>query len=132
MSSYAASKFALEGWTETFRFEMSAFGINVVIVEPGSFDTDIWSRNAKVSARMLDPNSSNAGRVTRWREKLEHNNKKSDPQIVADAIARILENPHPKLRYVVGQDAKFALLLRRLAPWSLFERAIIKISGMDS
>ncbi len=47
VSSYAASKFALEGWTETLRYEMASLGIQVVLVEPGSFDTDIWTRNAK-------------------------------------------------------------------------------------
>ena len=41
VSSYVASKFALEGWTETLRFEMAALGIKVAIVEPGSYETDI-------------------------------------------------------------------------------------------
>lgn len=131
VGSYAASKFALEGWTETLRYEMMALGIRVVLVEPGSFETDIWTRNAKVSARMRDPDSPNAARVSRWREQLEKDNKRADPQRVADAIADILENPHPKTRYVLGRDAKRALLLRHMLPWRLFERAIVKLSGMD-
>ena len=56
---------------------------------------------------------------------------RADPQVVADLIARILENPRPHLRYVVGRDARMGLLLRRLLPWRLFERIIIKASGMD-
>ena len=56
VSSYAASKFALEGWTETLRYEMKALGIHVVLVEPGSFETDIWTRNAKQTAGLQDPN----------------------------------------------------------------------------
>jgi len=129
--SYTASKFALEGWTETLRFEMKAPGIQVVLVEPGSFDTDIWTRNAKISARTLDPNAPNAARVARWRAALEKNNKRANPQVVADRIAAILANPKPKLRYVVGGDAKFALTLRRLLPWSMFEGMIVKLSGVD-
>ena len=133
VSSYAASKFALEGWTESLRFEMKSLGIRVALVEPGSFDTDIWTRNAKISVRTLDLSGPNAGRVSRWRESLERNNKKGDPQIVADAIVAVLDNPNPKLRYFVGRDARMALLLRRLLPFSLFESVIlIKISGMDS
>jgi NAD(P)-dependent dehydrogenase (short-subunit alcohol dehydrogenase family) len=131
ISNYTASKFALEGWTESLRFEMKALGIQVVLVEPGAFETDIWTRNAKISAKMQDPNAPNAARVNRWREKLEQNNKRANPQIVADLIVSILENPKPKLRYVVGRDAKVALMLRTVLPWSAFERTIVKLSGMD-
>lgn len=132
VSSYAASKFALEGWTETLRYEFKALGIHVVLVEPGSFETDIWTRNAKVSACMLDPDSPNAARALRWRDRLEKNNKRGNPQAVADGIAAILEDPNPKLRYVIGKDAKMALLMRRILPSGVFERAIVKLSGMDS
>jgi NAD(P)-dependent dehydrogenase (short-subunit alcohol dehydrogenase family) len=131
VSSYVASKFALEGWTETLRFETRALGIQVVLVEPGSFETDIWTRNAKISARMLDPNGPNAARVSRWRDELERNNKKANPQIMADTIAAIVEDPKPKLRYVIGKDAHIALLLRHVLPWSAFERLMIKVAGMD-
>jgi len=131
VSSYAASKFALEGWTEALRFEVKSLGIRVVLVEPGSFETDIWTRNAKVSARMQDPNAPNAARVSQWRVELERNNKKGNPQIVADRIASILQSSNPKLRYVIGNDAKMALLFRAVLPWSAFERTIVKLSGMD-
>jgi NAD(P)-dependent dehydrogenase (short-subunit alcohol dehydrogenase family) len=132
VSSYAASKFALEGWTETLHYEMKAPGIQVVLVEPGSFETDIWTRNAKQTAGLHDPNSPNASRVPAWRKRVEQGTKnRADPQIVADLIARVLETPHPRLRYVVGNDARMALRLRRILPASLFERMIVKISGMD-
>ncbi len=131
-SSYAASKFALEGWTETLRFEMLPLGIQVVLVEPGSFETDIWTRNAKLTASLRDPASANAGRVTRWRAKLAEGAKnRANPQVVADTIADILENPKPKLRYVVGKDAKMALMVRRILPAGMFERMIMKMTGMD-
>ena len=41
-SAYSASKFALEGWSESLRIEVHSLGIRVVLVEPGSYDTDIW------------------------------------------------------------------------------------------
>jgi NAD(P)-dependent dehydrogenase (short-subunit alcohol dehydrogenase family) len=132
VSSYAGSKFALEGWAETLRYEMLALGICVVLVEPGSFETDIWTRNAKLTAALQDPASANAARISRWRAKLaEGAKKRADPQVVADAIATILENPKPKLRYVVGNDAKMALLMQRILPGGVFERMIIKMSGLD-
>lgn len=132
VSSYAASKFALEGWTETLRYEMKAPGIEVVLVEPGSFATDIWTRNAKLTSGMRDPSSANASRVPGWRNRIEQGAKnRADPQAVADVIARVLEAPHPRLRYVVGNDARMALRLRRILPAGIFERMIVKMSGMD-
>jgi NAD(P)-dependent dehydrogenase (short-subunit alcohol dehydrogenase family) len=131
VSSYAASKFALEGWTETLRYELLARGIQVVLVEPGSYETDIWTRNAKQTAGLQDPASANADRVAQWRSRLAQGAKnRANPQVVADAIAGILENPKPKLRYIVGKDARITLLMRRLLPQSVFERMIIKMTGM--
>jgi NAD(P)-dependent dehydrogenase (short-subunit alcohol dehydrogenase family) len=130
VGSYAASKFALEGWTETLRYELKPLGIQVALVEPGAFETDIWTRNAKLSAGLLDPNSPNAARIPAWRSRVEGQRKKADPQVVADTIVAALENPRPRLRYVVGTDAKAGLLLRKLLPWSLFERLIMKNTGL--
>jgi len=131
VSSYAASKFALEGWTETLRYEMKTPGIQVVLVEPGSFDTDIWTRNARLTGGLTDPDSANASRVAAWRSCIEQSAKdRANPRIVAELIARVVENPHPKLRYAIGNDARMALLLRGLLPAAWFERMIVKMSGM--
>ena len=132
VSSYVASKFALEGWAETLRYEMAPLGVKVSIVEPGSFDTDIWTRNAKLTAKMSDPESPNAARQARWQSRVEASAKgRANPQQVADLIARILETPAPKLRYVIGKDARMALLMRKVLPPHIFERLIVKLSGVD-
>lgn len=131
LGSYAASKFALEGWTEAFHLEMKPLGIHAVLVEPGSFETDIWTRNALPAAGLLDPTSPNAARTLRWRSKLETGVRRADPQAVADLIARIVENPRPRLRYTIGTDARLGLLLRRLLPSGLFERFMMKATGLD-
>jgi len=133
VSSYAASKFALEGWTETLRYEMKAMGIQVVLVEPGPFETDIWTRNAKLTAELQNPNSANASRVKRWRSQLQQNAKhRADPQIVANMIVRVLDIPRPRLRYAVGKNARMALVLQRLLPHRVFERIIVKSAGIDA
>jgi NAD(P)-dependent dehydrogenase (short-subunit alcohol dehydrogenase family) len=132
VSSYVASKFALEGWAETLRYEMAPLGIKVAIVEPGSYETDIWTRNAKLTAKMSDSTSPNARRRARWQSRIEASAKsRANPQEVADLIARILETPTPKLRYVIGRDARMALLMRKIMPASLFERLMVKLSGLD-
>ena len=131
LGSYVASKFALEGWTETLRLEMKPLGVQVVLVEPGSFDTDIWDRNAQSAKEMTDPSSPNAARAARLRGRMESQVHRANPAVVAERIARILENPRPRLRYVMGSDARMGLTFRKLLPWALFERIIIKASGLD-
>ena len=135
VGSYAASKFALEGWSETLRFELKPHGVHVLLIEPGAFDTDIWTRNAVISERTrtigADPNSADGARIARWREKLETRKGRPNPQLVADLIAGILDLPRPRLRYSFGTDAWMGLLLRALLPWSWFENMIIKASGIN-
>jgi NAD(P)-dependent dehydrogenase (short-subunit alcohol dehydrogenase family) len=131
VGSYSASKFALEGWTESLRYEMMPLGIQVVLIEPGAFETDIWTRNAKIAENLTNPSSPNATRVGRWQAKIQTGTKKGNPQPVIDRIVAVLENPRPKLRYVVGRDAKIGLLLRSLLPWSMFERLILKNMGLE-
>jgi NAD(P)-dependent dehydrogenase (short-subunit alcohol dehydrogenase family) len=132
VSSYSASKFAMEGWSETLRLELKSAGIQVVLVEPGAFETDIWTRNATLAEGMQDANSPNAARVERWKKGISSQKKLPDAQVVADGIAAILDNPRPRLRYVFGRDARMGLMLRRLLPWSVFERVLIRASGIDA
>lgn len=131
VGSYSASKFALEGWTESLRYEVLPLGIQVVLIEPGAFETDIWTRNAKIAENLMKPESPNAARVAGWRAKVQGGRNKADPKPVIDRIVEVLEDPHPRLRYVVGTDAKIGLLLRSVLPWRAFEWVIRKNTGLE-
>jgi NAD(P)-dependent dehydrogenase (short-subunit alcohol dehydrogenase family) len=130
VGSYAASKYALEGWAESLRLEMKPLGVQIVLVEPGSFETDIWTRNAILSAGTQEAQSPNAARVAQLLGSRENSKPKANPQVVADGIAAILDNPRPRLRYVFGRDAKFGLWLKRLLPSTLLEWVLIRVSGI--
>jgi NAD(P)-dependent dehydrogenase (short-subunit alcohol dehydrogenase family) len=132
VSSYAASKFALEGWTETLRFEMAPLGIQVALVEPGSYATEIWTRGAVFAEGSKDPASPNAARQARLREAMQARPGKGrgNPQEVAEGIARILEDSRPPLRTVFGRDAKLTLAVRTLLPWRWWERLVVRMSGL--
>src|SRR5579863_1005998 len=71
VSAYAASKHALEGWSETLRLEVNALGIKVVLVEPGAFATDIWTRSAVMGQAVTKPTSPNLQRSQRVRSAVE-------------------------------------------------------------
>jgi NAD(P)-dependent dehydrogenase (short-subunit alcohol dehydrogenase family) len=127
LSSYASSKWALEGWTESLRMEMYSLGIRVVLVEPGAHETDIWERNARLAKGTMDGSSPNAERARRFRDFVQSGAiKREDPGAVARLIARVAEDPNPKLRYLIGRDAFLQVVLKSLVPFSLYERLITR------
>jgi NAD(P)-dependent dehydrogenase (short-subunit alcohol dehydrogenase family) len=130
ISSYAASKHALEGWSESLRLEVKPLGIQVVLVEPGAFDTGIWTQGAKMGEESKKSTSPNFERSLRMREVLQKI-PKADPIAVARAIVAIARNPNPKLRYLVGRDAKVQLALKRLLPWKAYEKIIATFLKID-
>jgi NAD(P)-dependent dehydrogenase (short-subunit alcohol dehydrogenase family) len=131
IGAYASSKWALEGWSESLRLETWALGIRVVVVEPGSFETDIWTRNAHIAARSLSGDSPNQERGRRFREHVQKDIRKRDPRPVARLIARIACDPNPRLRYLAGPDARFQVVLKALLPWKLYERLVRKATRID-
>jgi len=130
VSSYSASKHALEGWSESLRMEVNSLGIKVVLVEPGSFQTDIWTRGAVMGEQATKPTSPNIQRSLRMRSVIQKL-PKADPIVVARLVVAIAQNPNPKLRYVVGRDAKIQLAMKRILPWKWHEKVIANFLKMD-
>ncbi len=132
LGAYCSSKHALEGFSESLRIETHSLGIRVVLVEPGAFDTDIWTRNVTIAKGSLDPNSPNKERSQRFVEFVKSQSKKhGDPREVAQLILRVANDPNPRLRYMIGRDAKMQVLLKRLMPWRRYERMVAKFVKID-
>ena len=129
-SSYSASKHALEGWSESLRFEVNALGIKVVLVEPGAFQTDIWTRGSFLGQDVAKDSSPNRQRSLRMRETIKKL-PKADPIVVAQLIVAIAEDPNPKLRYLVGRDAKIQLAMKRILPWKWHEKVFASFLKID-
>jgi len=130
VSSYAASKHALEGWSESLRLEVNALGIKVVLVEPGAFQTDIWTRGAVMGEQATKETSPNLQRSLRMRSTIEKL-PKADPIVVAKLIVEIAQDPNPKLRYLAGRDAKIQLALKRILPWKWHEKLVANFLKID-
>ncbi|HWY22372.1 MAG TPA: SDR family oxidoreductase [Candidatus Acidoferrum sp.] len=130
VSSYSASKHALEGWSESLRLEINSLGIKVVLVEPGAFQTDIWTRGAVMGEQATKESSPNIQRSLRMRERIQALPKR-DPIEVARLIAKIAQNPNPKLRYLVGRDAKIQLAMKRILPWKWHEKIVANFLKID-
>ncbi|MGB8760747.1 MAG: SDR family oxidoreductase [Candidatus Sulfotelmatobacter sp.] len=130
VSSYSASKHALEGWSESLRLEVNALGIKVVLVEPGAYLTDIWTRGAVMGEKATQETSPNIQRILRMRDRIQALPKR-DPIEVARLITSIAQDPNPKLRYLVGRDAKIQLAMKRILPWKRFEKVIANFLKID-
>lgn len=130
LSSYSASKHALEGWSESLRLEVNPLGIKVVLVEPGAFATDIWTRGAVMAKEAVKESSPNYQRSLRMRSAVQKL-PKADPIAVAKMIVAIAQDPNPKLRYLVGRDAKMQLALKRILPWKTYEKMIANFLKID-
>jgi NAD(P)-dependent dehydrogenase (short-subunit alcohol dehydrogenase family) len=131
VSSYSASKHALEGWSESLRMEVNSLGIKVVLVEPGAFQTGIWTRGARMGEESTKQTSPNIERSLRMRERLREL-PKADPIMVARLIVTIAQDLNPKLRYLVGRDAKIQLAMKRLLPWKWHEKVVANFLKIDS
>ena len=130
VSSYCASKHAIEGWSESLRLEINSLGIKVVLVEPGAFQTEIWTRGAVMGANAIKETSPNIQRILRMRDRIQALPKR-DPIEVARVIASIAQDPDPKLRYLVGRDARVQLALKRILPWTWYEKLVANFLRID-
>src|SRR4029078_9797482 len=104
-SAYAASKFGLEGWMESLRFEVEPFGIRTTIVEPGFFRTDLLTKESTAYADLSIDDYAKRTAETRpaWEARTaKHTN---DPAKLAKPLVTIAGVEPPPLRFVAGADA---------------------------
>ncbi|WP_433583360.1 SDR family oxidoreductase [Paenibacillus amylolyticus] len=122
---YAASKFAVEGFTESLRHEMSSFGVRVVLVEPGAYRTPIWNKGLGEIHRSEDsPYKHKLDAVLRYSQHASET--APDPQEVADLIGRIARMRAPRLRYALGKGSRVLIIGKAVLPWKWLEWIIAR------
>lgn len=102
--AYCATKFALEGLTQTLRDEVAAFGIQTLIVEPGAFRTGLFRPEAAYESAEMPEYADTVG-PTREYVRTGDGAQPGDPAKAADAILQALDADEPPLRLVLGSDA---------------------------
>ena len=122
---YSASKGALELLTEAFRMEIKDFNIHMTNVAPGDFATNI------AAGRYHAPVLENSPYKKTYEDTLnlmnEHVSEGKDPQIMANAIYKIINTQHPKVHYKVGEFMqKFSIVLKRILPDKVYEKMLMK------
>src|SRR5262245_30982443 len=127
---YSASKFALEGLTESLRQEVTRFGIRVVLVEPGDVRTGI-TRN-RVIARVARDQSPYRDEFVRALAVIERQeNKGPPPEVVARLVERLIHIRAPKVRYRAGSiSQRLSVFAKSVMPSRIFERGIMSYYGL--
>jgi NAD(P)-dependent dehydrogenase (short-subunit alcohol dehydrogenase family) len=103
-AAYCATKFALEGFTETLQEEVAPFGIRTLIVEPGAFRTGLFRPGAAYLSEEMEEYAETVG-PTREYVHDDHLKQPGDPALAAKAILTALDADEPPLRLVLGADA---------------------------
>ncbi|WP_275559029.1 oxidoreductase [Streptomyces sp. 5-6(2022)] len=104
MSAYCGSKFALEGMLESIRKEVTAFGIHVTAIEPGSFRTD-WAGRSMTRAERTIADYDALFTPIREARMAASGKQLGDPRKAAEALLHILDVPEPPAHLVLGSDA---------------------------
>jgi NAD(P)-dependent dehydrogenase (short-subunit alcohol dehydrogenase family) len=106
VAAYSASKFALEGWMESLRFDVEPYGITTTVVEPGFFRTELLVEGASTNwpeVAIEDYAGRTADTIAAW--KGMNGQQGGDPAKLATALVTLADMDQPPLRWVAGADA---------------------------
>jgi NAD(P)-dependent dehydrogenase (short-subunit alcohol dehydrogenase family) len=110
VAAYAASKFGVEGWMESLRFDVEPFGIRTTIVEPGFFRTELLVEGSSTiwpELSIVDYADRTTSTIDAWRGM--NGRQGGDPAKLAAALVTITALQDPPLRFVAGADAVVAV-----------------------
>jgi short-subunit dehydrogenase len=124
-SAYTGSKFALEGFSESMKYELEGFGIKVILIEPGAVKTN-FLENIKWAQEAMKLDSPYAELSKKISEGVRESFKQasSSPLQVAEAILNAIKSENPNTRYLVGDDAAAIIERRKKSSDFEFERWI--------
>ncbi|MFH1244991.1 MAG: SDR family oxidoreductase [Candidatus Omnitrophota bacterium] len=122
-SAYVSSKWALEGFTECLAMELMPLGINIVLVEPGSYRTKILD-NIRWARDFDNPTSPYYEKSQQYRFFLQSVALKNrrDPEEMAVVVERLIESDRPRFRTSIGLYSKLLAIAVRVLPFRLYAR----------
>jgi NAD(P)-dependent dehydrogenase (short-subunit alcohol dehydrogenase family) len=127
MAPYAASKHAIEGYSESLDHEVREYGVRVLLVEPGWTNTGIETNSVRPDTP-LDVYAKQRGIADKLI--VEAVKAGDDPATVAQAVLAAATDTKPKLRYPAGSRAGLVSAMRRIVPSRAFDRQIRKLNQL--
>ncbi|MFE4962788.1 oxidoreductase [Streptomyces sp. NPDC056660] len=133
---YHASKYAVEGLSDALRLELKRFGIDVVLIEPGSIRTE-WGAIAADRLRATSSDGPYAEQADAMATSLQRSSQPgtrmtSPATVIGKAVAKAATTRHPRTRYRVGFGARPLILLSRLLPDRAFDALVKRSSGVPA
>ena len=119
MGIYSASKFALEGYTDALRMEVKPFSIHVSLTEAGFLKTPMMNKRQVSAAQLKEYDVWRQRAFTAIRDQEQ---KAPGAELVSQTLLHIITSKKPRLRYLIGGQAKFATRLQRFLPEAAYER----------
>lgn len=131
---YHASKYAVEGLSDAMRLELAPFGIDVVVIEPGSIRSE-WGTIAADKVREYSGSGPYARQAAAVAKTLDASSRPgfsaaSDSGVVARAIVKAAGARRPRSRYAVGTGAAPMIALSKILPDRVFDRLIARAFGI--
>ncbi len=124
---YHATKFAVEGLSDSLRMELKQFGVDVVIIEPGGIKTE-WNAIAREHLVKVSGNSVYGDLANKHVKMYERGDKfGSEPIVIAKVIAKAIYSKKPRTRYAAGGGAKLILFARRILPDRAFDKLVLSV-----
>ena len=124
--AYNASKWALEGFSESLYFELKPFGIDVCLIEPGTYNTTIFHANKRYAKNSLNPASPYFTLSQFLDKKVDDyvSHLKKDPEDIARLVEKIMNALNPSFRNFPDMQSKVIYMLRRLLPFRVYSRIL--------
>jgi short-subunit dehydrogenase len=124
---YHATKYAVEGLSDSLRMELKEFGIDVVIIEPGAIITE-WGGIAAEHMQKTSGNTAYKDLTLKHIKMFEKADKAGSPPIVvAKTIEKAINATRPKTRYATGGGAKIILFVRRILTDRMFDNLMLRM-----
>jgi NAD(P)-dependent dehydrogenase (short-subunit alcohol dehydrogenase family) len=136
IAPYNASKYAVEAITDSWRQELAPWGIKMVVIEPGSVSTPIWSKGAEQVAEARETLPPEA--IERYGKAMaafdgilaRMDKMGIEPVKVAKLVEKALTTRNPRPRYLIGPDARVQVGLKTVLPTRAFDKAVGKLMGL--
>lgn len=129
LAAYAASKHGVEGLSESLRRELMLYGIDVIIIGPGSVATPIWDKAEQLDLSMY-ANTEYAEAARRVQEYMIRDGRRGyPPEKVGEVVWHALTAPRPRVRYAVIPGSSFQRILQMLLPKRVVDRIIARNLG---
>jgi NAD(P)-dependent dehydrogenase (short-subunit alcohol dehydrogenase family) len=122
---YHATKFALEGLSDSLRMELGQFNIPVVVIQPGAIKTE-WNGIARQNLLKVSGQTAYGDLAQKHIRMLENADQRgSDPLVIARVIQKAIGASRPKTRYAAGAGARVILFLRSILPDRAFDQLVL-------